>query len=165
MAGYVLIIINLGFEMGKRPKWLRRWQKKERNAKENWSEYQLRKAALSEIGFESYEDYLKSEVWIKIRSLVFSYSKECSCCSSTPQCVHHSAYHKKVLLGELKSIKKDLHALCHRCHRFIEFEGERKRSSGEANRVLKRLLFKKKHGMSKSQKLKIEIRARKQRRA
>jgi hypothetical protein len=73
------------------------------------------------------------------------------CCEKPAQAVHHDTYYLKLLAGDDASIARDLYPLCHGCHRVVEFDGERKRSWGEAIRQFRRMLFKFKNGMSKGQ--------------
>lgn len=135
----------------KTPKWLRKWRSEEERSKKVWYPYGNRNVILNEIGFMSYDDYLRSELWSQIRSRVLSLNPHCACCSKAAELVHHDAYYRKLLLGDEKSVERDLYPLCHACHYTVEFEGNRKRSFGEAVRQFRRMLYKHHHGESKSE--------------
>lgn len=141
----------------KDPKWLRRWKKQESKARLNWEPYVIRDKVLKDIGFITYTDYLASSLWQEIRSKIMLPGIICSCCNELAGVLHHGAYYKKLLLGDEASIKQDLYPLCYSCHYKIEFEDKRKRSWGEAIRVFRRMLYRFKHGMSKSQMIREQI--------
>lgn len=145
----------------KSPKWFLKWKKQEEKSKKNWKPYVERNEILREIGFANYQDYLSSPLWHEIRTKRLAIQSTCSCCNGPAKVVHHDTYYKKLLLGDDISIKRDLYPLCHACHRKIEFDGERKRSWGETIRVFRRMLFRFKHGKSKSQMIREAIANRK----
>ncbi len=147
--------------MKKDPKWLRKWKRQEKKARKNWQPYVDRNVALKEIGFATYAAYLASPLWQEIRARRLSTQTTCSCCDSQADVVHHDTYYKKLLLGDETSVKRDLYPLCHACHYKVEFDGSRKRSWGEAIRAFRRLLFKFRNGMSKSQMIREKIASRK----
>jgi hypothetical protein len=138
-------------KMPKDPKWLRKWKKQENKAKKNWDAYKARDKALKELGFKTYREYLLSDLWKSIRNARLAMGDSCSCCDGKAEVVHHDTYYKKLLMGDEQSIKKDLYPLCNSCHYRVEFDGARKRSCGEAVRAFRRMLFRYKHGMSKSE--------------
>ncbi len=142
------------------PKWLRKWKQKEKKAKVNWDSYAIRNKALESIGFSNYADYLASPLWQEIRKKRLTSHPTCFCCDNTADVVHHRFYYKKLLLGDEESVNRDLFPLCNSCHYKVEFDGERKRSSGEAVKVFGRMLFKTRNGMSKSQMIRNEVNAR-----
>ncbi len=131
--------------------WLRKWKKQEAKAKENWGPYIHRNKVLGEIGFGTYAEYLASPLWREIRAKRLLTQNTCSCCTNTAIVLHHANYYRKLLLGDEKSVKRDLYPLCTSCHRKVEFDGQRKRSWGESSRLFGRMLFKFRHGMSKHQ--------------
>lgn len=137
--------------MKREPKWLRRWKRQEERAKSNWLPYTQRDTALAEIGFATYADYLASPLWESIRSRRLAMQSTCSCCPKPATVVHHDTYYRKLLLGDEESVKRDLFPLCHGCHYLVEFDGTRKRSWGEAIKQFRRMLFKFRNGMSKSE--------------
>lgn len=65
--------------------------------------------------FRSYDDYLRSEWWRRLRGHVLSHlSYECEFCASRATQVHHVRYPRVSDLGS-ESIKS-LYAICSRCH-------------------------------------------------
>lgn len=95
--------------------------------------YEKRSDKLIEIGYSSYQDYLKSEEWKEIRNKKLNKFPICLICSSKSSQVHHMSYDCLTLLGV------HLHrlvALCGVCHEKIEFDGKRKRTVKEANKCL-----------------------------
>ena len=87
------------------------------------------------LGFASYNDYLKSDLWLGIRQSVLDRAGgRCECCGRPAQCVHHFLYHIGVMTG--KSLDS-LVALCMGCHKAGEFTREgNKRKHGKANKQI-----------------------------
>lgn len=91
--------------------------------------YNRRNGKLRQLGFASYPEYLKSELWASIRSRVLERDNgKCCGCGGEARVAHHSCYTNAALTG--RSIQ-GLWSLCHKCHRFIEFDksGEKVRLS------------------------------------
>lgn len=85
--------------------------------------YINRNRVLAKMGFASYQDYLKSDLWRSIREKVLSTSGGCKKCGKQAECVHHLDYSKQTLNGErLNKLVK----LCNKCHYSIEFDGSEK---------------------------------------
>jgi hypothetical protein len=83
--------------------------------------YLDRSAVLRQIGFNSYADYLASELWAKIRIKVFAtHDGKCRLCDRKATEVHHFRYSKSVLLG--KSFGMNLVPLCRLCHEKVEVD-------------------------------------------
>lgn len=98
--------------------------------KKDHSQYWKRDKIVAKIGFASYRDYLRSELWTGIRDRVLSQAKKCRCCKeSAPQCVHHHTYTKQNLSGRTLA---NLVALCNECHRAIEYNGRKKRQESHS---------------------------------
>ena len=135
----------------RKPKWLRKWEHQERKARDNWDPYVERNKVLRELGFTNYAEYLASPIWADIKSRRMKKGATCSCCPKKANLLHHDTYYRKLLLGDEASIQRDLYPLCHSCHRLVEFEGDRKRSWGEAIRKFRRMIFQFKNGMTKGQ--------------
>lgn len=98
--------------------------------------YAERDKVLGEIGFPSYDIYLKSERWEKIRKKVFATKgHHCTRCGKDVAFqIHHSSYDKDTLLG--KSLDH-LWPICGRCHQYIERDWRgRKKSLSDANSSL-----------------------------
>ncbi len=83
-----------------------------------------RNEILNRAGYSSYREYLKSELWKKIRQACFLLKgKKCASCRKTATEVHHVSYTEKNLLEvNLKSIELTLFPLCHRCHTKCHFK-------------------------------------------
>lgn len=72
-------------------------------------------------GFSCYADYLKSDMWKRIRSSVLRRDKgKCQCCLKSARCVHHIDYKLATMIGNRMW---SLISLCRECHEGIEFEG------------------------------------------
>lgn len=93
--------------------------------------YSNRDFILRSIGFQSYQEYLLSEKWQKIRLRVLQLRNfTCELCAGRATQVHHNIYGKKELLGQsLRGMK----ALCGECHEKIEFSHGRKVGLVEAS--------------------------------
>ena len=78
-------------------------------------EYVKRDKLVTSLGYKSYKNYLRSELWKKIRSRILRRSKgRCEICHVNPaRQVHHKRYSKKVLTGNDDS---GLVAICDECH-------------------------------------------------
>lgn len=84
--------------------------------------YRTRANALKQIGFESYAAYLRSELWGRIRRLVFKRDgKLCRACGEEACQVHHRSYSARVLLGlDLGQ----LWSVCADCHGWAEIASD-----------------------------------------
>lgn len=79
---------------------------------------------LKVIGFSSYRQYLKSDLWKRVRGLVFQVKgRDCYLCGGFASQAHHQRYHKNDLIGKKLMF---IQPLCGRCHLAIEFDGESK---------------------------------------
>lgn len=101
------------------------------------NQYRRRRANLRKLGFSSYREYLKSDMWTAIRERVFAYyGRACKRCGGYATQVHHKKYVMKAMTGENLGL---LVPLCARCHEFCEWDGNRKVMSSGANaRIRKR---------------------------
>lgn len=63
--------------------------------------YSLRDKNLRLLGFSSYKEYLKSQLWknIKIRLREIA-GDNCVCCGKTSQAIHHESYDLEDLNGD-----------------------------------------------------------------
>ena len=97
--------------------------------------YQERNLILSRMGFPSYAEYLKSELWASIRRRGFEkYGHDCIRCGNPAYTLHHTNYSEAVLSGETLD---GLVPLCEVCHAGIEFTSEKKkRSLASANNLI-----------------------------
>lgn len=95
-------------------------------------------SGIRDVGFNSYSEYLQSDLWKSIRNKVLNAAKfKCCMCHQTATQVHHRSYNRENLLG---INLKGLVALCGRCHYAIEFTDGKKNDLGKANRKLKVVL-------------------------
>jgi hypothetical protein len=102
----------------------RRIAKRKFHKERSGNSYFSRNLILKEIGFNTYKDYLKSELWKKIRKKVLAREKNvCEICQCHGNQVHHSRYHKNDLTGKNLNF---LHVLCGDCHEKIEFKNGEK---------------------------------------
>lgn len=73
-----------------------------------------RNYSLTSLGFYSYSDYLKSDLWKKIRKSVIDNNEGfCKFCHEKAKYVHHSSYD----LDTMKGLNlRHLHPVCRSCH-------------------------------------------------
>lgn len=84
------------------------------------NEYHERNMILRRMGYFSYDEYLKSDLWEHIRSIVMEmYSSKCRLCIAKATLVHHLTYAERVLKGEDPT---GLIPLCSKCHYKVEFD-------------------------------------------
>lgn len=97
--------------------------------------YANRDANLEKIGYESYSEYLQSDLWKMIRREKLKKYQKCLLCTENSQVVHHLNYNVETLVGKNHSA---LVCLCHTCHEIIEIDVHgQKRSLEEANKTLR----------------------------
>ena len=102
--------------------------------------YQARQGNLKAIGFASYADYLRSDLWGAIRRRVFKeISDKCNACNAPATEIHHRDYSVNALLGHYIM---NLVPLCRNCHNHIEFnsDGSKVLTLEEVNKRLRKLL-------------------------
>lgn len=98
--------------------------------------YVERKGSLQEIGYANYHEYLQSEEWRRVRKETLESRSGCALCTKKADQVHHLSYDTRTLLGQ-----KPYHlvSLCGECHKWIEYDGERKLTVDQANKRLMQL--------------------------
>lgn len=122
-----------------------RWVKIPRTEEEMVRQaYETRNKSVKQLGYSSYQEYLASDDWKKIREEILVPGTLCLVCDCPAQVVHHVRYTTNVLLGLTPS---RLAPLCHRCHEQIEIaaDGSKRRMSA-ANEEMFRLAAKTPHG-------------------
>jgi hypothetical protein len=108
---------------------------KEREPRRGYS-YADRNALLKELGYSSYAEYLKGELWQAIRAKVFAVKgTDCFLCGMRANQVHHNRYSKDALLG---LSTKHLKPVCGVCHEDIEFNGQSKNTLSRAKMAFNR---------------------------
>ncbi len=100
------------------------------------SAYAARQAVLSSMGFDSYQDYLKSTLWARIRSRTLLKSQVCCVCDGPATQVHHGRYE----LRDLDGSDAMLFSICPGCHKGIEFKGAVKLTPEQATEKLLRIV-------------------------
>lgn len=102
--------------------------------------YKDRDNLLREIGYNSYYEYLSSELWESIRLRRLEQDNYlCVVCGNDADSVHHGNYSEKTLLGlELRSLM----TVCRDCHKYIEFGRYGKRTLRCSKKASRRLLRK-----------------------
>lgn len=88
---------------------------------------------LKSIGFNSFNEYISSDVWENVRSSQLRKRTRCYLCSARATQVQPLCYRKRELLGWRRA---KLISLCKRCHTLLEFNGDRKLSMKELRRKL-----------------------------
>jgi hypothetical protein len=100
--------------------------------------YGKRNEILKSMGFLSYGEYLKSELWQIIRNKVLQRNEnKCQLCGKPAKVVHHAGYYEEQLRGDELS---HLFSLCHFCHRKIEFDSTEYDRKLSAESVIKKTL-------------------------
>jgi hypothetical protein len=75
--------------------------------------------AWKELGFRSYDAYIKSRLWWNIRQLILERDGRCcQVCGSPSKTVHHIDYTNIIMLGQ--GDQHELITLCEPCHNFVE---------------------------------------------
>ena len=101
--------------------------------------YKQRDEVLSQMGFPSYDDYLRSPLWARIRARVMKSCGELCICGQSATEIHHRSYKRRYMEGRGK-VTTFLTAICRKCHHFIEFDEEGKKTPlGLANTRLEKL--------------------------
>lgn len=96
----------------------------------NGESYTARTSALIRLGFRTYADYLKSELWRRVRSSVFIVNgTTCKCCGGGADQVHHMNYSEATLQGRRLDA---LIPICRPCHEKIEFNPDGSKRSVRA---------------------------------
>lgn len=93
--------------------------------------YELRKQSLATLGFASYQEYLASDLWKRIRYRALRRDGWlCKVCRKPARCVHHRHYSLDAMAGlDISSLV----SLCHNCHEAAEFHDGRKTGLRRAN--------------------------------
>lgn len=100
--------------------------------------YGNRNAALTVMGYSSYDEYLSSPLWREIRDKIRARDHgKCRACGGNGSEVHHRAYYLQVLEGKALG---ELVLLCETCHGLIEFDGKVKCTFDESRRRTDALL-------------------------
>lgn len=82
-------------------------------------QFSARNRRLRRMGFNSYQDFLKSDVWKKLKEYIFNKKefKECHICGSIRYLVpHHRRYTNLHNIHSLRKMSRDLICLCGDCH-------------------------------------------------
>ena len=103
------------------------------------NQYELAK----QLGYSSYQAYLKSDLWQQIRVFVFNnIGRECIYCFDKATQIHHWRYNINCMRGKQEALLRDLVPICAKCHKAVHFNGQTKkyRHMGAAtNRLRKRI--------------------------
>lgn len=84
-------------------------------------------------GYETYSEYLKSDIWSSIRSKKLHHNPHCELCRDIATQVHHFAYGWNILVGDTIV---PLVSACRSCHLEIEFTSGRKLSLRDSQEKL-----------------------------
>jgi len=97
--------------------------------------YESRDHVLQVLGFESYEQYLLSPLWRRIRKKAMEGNGgTCIACGKRAAAVHHTSYDLPTMTGENLN---GLVLVCDTCHHLAEFDSAgNKRNLEGANRFL-----------------------------
>lgn len=86
--------------------------------KKGFAQYRERDEILKSMGFNSYAEYLESDIWKNLRAYVLKKMPICFACTRPSTQVHHRMYSRKVLEGKSDA---GLFATCAGCHFKAEF--------------------------------------------
>jgi hypothetical protein len=90
----------------------------------NISGHEKRKRDLLKMGYGSFEEYLKSPLWRRIRSTVYKVKgRVCKLCGKKAYGLHHRHYNPKVLRGDRL---EPMVPLCKSCKRKVEYHSDGK---------------------------------------
>jgi hypothetical protein len=103
-------------------------------AKQPFYGYTRRNYLLRQLGFRSYQEYTRSELWGVIRKQVLCRDGYKCFCGKTATEVHHQSYRMDVLVG--KDITP-LISLCRACHFRAEFRNGEKTDFSVARRNIR----------------------------
>lgn len=82
-------------------------------------DYLSRWINLRALGFKTYKEYLRSDLWKQVRAEVFAAKgRSCYLCGEPATELHHNRYHRNDLTGKKL---KHIHPICRGCHEGIEF--------------------------------------------
>lgn len=96
--------------------------------------YSRRNKLLKELGYEDYQSYRESSIWLMARQSVLVNGAECISCFKPAEHVHHLEYDLDTLQG--KTFDR-LVPVCNSCHYVAEFDAHgNKRSLGRTNEAL-----------------------------
>ena len=79
--------------------------------------YACRSVVLRRLGYSNYQEYLKSDLWFRIRAKCLLRNPYCVLCGKLADTVHHYSYEKPELTGKSLS---NLHSICNKCHKLVE---------------------------------------------
>ncbi len=100
------------------------------------NQYRRRARNLEKLGFSSYREYLASDLWREIRLRVLKRDGfVCQRCKGRATQVHHRKYVMKAMDGTNIGL---LTSLCADCHKFCEWDGDRKTMPSGANGRIKK---------------------------
>lgn len=98
------------------------------------SPYQKRNETLLKMGFSSYKEYLKSDLWKVIRGRVLRRAKgKCEVCGGIATQVHHRTYQRSTLEGKWLDF---MTAVCGTCHQEAEIQNGCKTTMRVAGRTM-----------------------------
>lgn len=90
---------------------------------------------LESLGFKSYAEYLKSDLWEKVRAKVFALKgRVCCCCGKKAWYIHHTAYSLKTLSGDTNALIAAAYPVCGKCHKSVHFRRNGEFRNGRAAR-------------------------------
>lgn len=112
-------------------------KKKKKKKKVKIVSYAERNAILLRTGYATYRDYLKSELWVDIKTKILTAcNHRCRLCREHTNTVHHTNYNRRTLEG--KNFRF-LVPLCNGCHYKTEFDFDgSKLTVGQAHGKLKK---------------------------
>jgi 5-methylcytosine-specific restriction endonuclease McrA len=112
------------------------------------NKYEIRQKSLKRLGFDSYKDYLESDLWLKIKKKVYLFGKgKCRYCGEKANIPHHLKYDYLTLSGKKRQIKKNIVLICRKCHELehkVEIQ-EWKKSKNISNHIKKEEQLQKQH--------------------
>ena len=102
---------------------IKRSIRKEIRSEQARRQYRERNRILRALGFNSYSEYLGSEMWAQVKQKVWREGAKCVVCAGVATELHHRRYCKCDLEG---LVTKHIVPICRDCHQRIEFLGGQK---------------------------------------
>jgi len=86
--------------------------------------YTSRSKILEKLGFDSYSDYVESDMWKDVCESIMGEDTKCSVCGEVATILHHDDYSIETLRGDKT---EGLFPLCKTCHFCVEFRTKKKK--------------------------------------
>lgn len=134
-------------EVGVYPHKIPKRIRKEIRSEQARRQYRDRNRLLRALGFDNYAEYLKSEMWARVKQKVWREGAKCTVCAGVATELHHRRYCKCDLEG---LVTKHIVPICRDCHQRIEFFGGQKIGPAQVRnreKVERKIIIRRKGGL------------------